>query len=96
MEAPNLEWSSGTRVVGTYEYATDTIKVSSFLQEDIQLMEYVIYHEMLHKKYKFKSSGMKTIHHPKAFRDEEKRFKNSAELEKRLYRLCAAKRISLF
>lgn len=77
MLTPNLVW--GTRSLtklGHYEFATDTISLSTVLKEDEELLDYVLYHEMLHKKHKFSERpGGYTRSHTKIFREEEKRFK---------------------
>lgn len=88
MLLPNLVWGGETLTkLGHYEYATDTISISTALQENEELLDYVLYHEMLHKKHKFsESSGGYTRSHTKAFRDEERRFRMSdgSDPEKRL------------
>ncbi|MBR9692917.1 M48 family metallopeptidase [Candidatus Woesearchaeota archaeon] len=73
--------------LGHYEYATDTISISTALKEAPELLDYVLYHEMLHKKHKFtESKGGNTRSHTKAFRDEEKKYRlaDGGEPEKRL------------
>ena len=84
METPNFEWMDGKRTVGLYEYGTDTILISQHLREHPQLLGYVMYHEMLHKKHKFASKPGRHCHHSKEFREEEAKFPNAAELEKEL------------
>jgi len=86
MEAPNLRWglTSKTRLA-TYEYHTDTINVSSIFKDaDEELIAYLLYHEMLHKKLKFSSSGGRSIHHSREFKKLEKAFENQEELERKL------------
>ena len=46
-----------------------------------------MYHEMLHKKYKFNNTGIKTNQHSKEFKKEESKFKNSDVIEKKLKKL---------
>ena len=87
MEKPNFQWMNGTRTLGHYEYGTDTISISRILQRDEQLLEYVLYHEMLHKKHKFSSTPGRQRHHSKAFRIDEAKFPNANELEKRFSKL---------
>ncbi len=83
MDEPNFIIGSGSTKLGTYEYGTDTIMISEIMLQDTALLDYVMYHEMLHKKHKF-SEGR---HHTKAFRMDEKKFGDITELEKRLSRL---------
>jgi len=87
MEQPNLVIGNGVNRLGTYEYATDTITISKILLDDQELMDYVMYHEMLHKKHQYKSKEGRQVHHSRAFKREEKRFPNAELLEKGLGKL---------
>jgi hypothetical protein len=86
MEAPNLVWGSDSRRrLATYDYHIDTVKVSTFFQKARQeIIDYLVYHELLHKKLKFSSSGARSIHHSTEFRKLESEFENSAILEKEI------------
>ncbi|MBI4144526.1 SprT-like domain-containing protein [Candidatus Woesearchaeota archaeon] len=87
IEKPNLEWAgNNTRTLGTYDYGTDTIRISRILQEE-QLIDYVMHHEMLHKHLKYKHKGHKTRHHTTQFRTKEKEFQNAEECERKLRRV---------
>jgi len=87
LERPNLVWSDGYQRLGFYDYGRDTIAISRVLRKDVRLLDYVMYHEMLHKKHKFASSGSRTIHHSRQFREDEAKFKDAPMLEKQLGRL---------
>ncbi len=84
LEKPNLVWHNSIRRLGSYEYGSDTISISKVLLEDPDLMDYVIYHEMLHKKFKFNSSNGRTCYHTKEFKEMERKFENSMEMEQRI------------
>jgi predicted metal-dependent hydrolase len=86
MEAPNLVWGSDSRRrLATYDYHTDTVKVSTFFRNARQeIIDYLVYHELLHKKLKFNNSGSRSIHHSAEFRRLEGEFDNSAQLEKEI------------
>jgi len=76
LSMPNLEFAGNNlRTLGTYDHGTDTIRISEILKKEPLLLDYVIYHEMLHKKFKYKETGKKRIHHSGKFREEEKKFK---------------------
>ena len=64
-------------------YATDTVTLSKALAHDLELVDYVMYHELLHKKHKFTSKNGKSRHHTKEFRIAEKRYPNQELMEKR-------------
>ena len=83
LERPNLVLGAGTTKLGSYTYGTDTISISEILLEEYDLLDYVMYHEMLHKKHKF-SEGR---HHTKEFRADEKKFGDVELLERGLSRL---------
>lgn len=89
MELPNLQWGKGINQLGSYEYGTNTITISTILLENTKLLDYVMYHEMLHKKHQFKKSktGSRVMHHSKAFRDDEAKFPEAKLLDKELERL---------
>ena len=84
MEMPNLVWHDSIRRLGTYEYGSDTISISKVLLNDIKVLDYVMYHEMLHKKFKFSSGNGRTCHHSKEFKEEEKKFEDSEQMEKNI------------
>jgi len=72
LEMPNLKWHDGRNRLGSYEFGTDTISLSrGLLKHGEEMLDYVMYHEMLHKKHKFTCSGTRTMSHTKAFREDE-------------------------
>lgn len=95
MQITNFEWMDGTRTLGLYEYGTDTIKMTRLLAAHPELMDYVMYHEMLHKKHKFKSTPGRHTHHSKAFRDDEQKFGDTERLDREIGRVIR-KRKSFF
>ncbi len=95
LDPPNLVWGRHSkRQLGSYEYAADTIIISSILKEAPQdLLDYVMYHEMLHKKHKFRSKNGKSYHHTREFKLDERKFENFSEIEKRLSAFLAKYRV---
>ncbi|MBI2655738.1 M48 family metallopeptidase [Candidatus Woesearchaeota archaeon] len=96
LDIPNLEWGSdSTSKLGSYEYGSDTITISSIFRfADPILMDYVMYHEMLHKKFKFESKNGRTLHHSPEFKKMESKFPNHEMLEKELSSLARKHRFS--
>ena len=84
IDKTNLVWANSTTKLGSYEYGNDTITISKLLKNDQELLDYVMYHEMLHKKHKFYTKNNRSFHHTKEFRKKEKEFHNSHILEKRI------------
>lgn len=84
MDLPNLEFGGDNfHTLGTYDHGTDTIRISKVLLKDEIMLDYVMYHEMLHKRFKYKSTGKRTIHHSRQFRIEEKKY-NFPDIENKL------------
>ena len=86
VEIPNLEWGNHSkRKLGSYDYHTDTISISRiFLDAEPELLDYIIYHEMLHKRLKFKNKANRNYHHTKEFKTKEKEFESHKEMEKKI------------
>jgi len=92
MDKPNLVWGQDAfRKLGHYEYASNTILVSSIFKKEPELLDYIMYHEVLHKVLKFKQSGTKNYHHTAEFRRKEKEFENSDLMEKRIKEIIASR-----
>lgn len=87
MEKPNLTYRNSVRLLGTYEYSTDTITISKILLPHKDLLCYVLYHEMLHKYHGYKQKGFRTCSHDSAFRNDEHKFPNWQELERKMQML---------
>lgn len=94
IEKPNLVWGNiSLRKLGSYEYGSDTITISKIFQNNKELLDYIMYHEVLHKKHKFEDKNGRNYHHTKKFRKDEKEFENSKEMEKEISKLVNKKRI---
>jgi len=95
VEQPNLLWGSKSITkLGSYEYQSDKITISSIFKNAPQhLLDYIMYHELLHKKHKFKTRGVRNYHHTSAFKNDEKGFKNALQIEKELQKFCKKARI---
>ncbi len=92
LEKPNLVWGQfSKRKLGSYNYKNDTIIISTVFKkiEDKRLLDYVMYHEMLHKKHKFSSNGERNRYHSTVFKKEEAMFENYSEIENLLKRKVA-------
>ena len=96
LDKPNLKWGSdSTSKLGSYEYGSDMITISTiFKDSDQQLLDYVMYHEMLHKKFKFQSKNGRNLHHSNEFRKMEAKFENRDLMEKEISRLARKHRLN--
>jgi predicted metal-dependent hydrolase len=81
MEKPNLVFGNETfRKLGSYEYGTDTVYISTIFKDlpedtdDKKYLDYVVYHELLHKKHTFNVKNGRHQAHTTAFRNDERKF----------------------
>ena len=90
IEQPNLKWGSRNfATLGSYEYHTDMITISSiFRSAPLVLLDYIMYHEMLHKKHKFAVRGRRNYHHTSKFKNDERKFEGHGQIEKELKKFC--------
>jgi hypothetical protein len=97
MDIPNLQWGNdSTSKLGSYEYGSDTITISTIFQKaNPILLDYVMYHEMLHKKFKFESKNGRAVHHSTEFKRMEAKFPNYKLMEKEISNLARRYRFSL-
>lgn len=95
IERPNLIWGNfSVRKLGHYEYGSDTISISTiFKNSDLDILDYVMYHEMLHKKHKFHNKNGRNHHHTKEFKEKEKQFENSHLMEDKISRFIRKLRL---
>lgn len=87
VDKPNLRWGADSfRKLASYDYHTNTVTVSSlFSGAPEHLLDYLVYHELLHKKLKFSSgNGSRAVHHGGEFRKLEKNFEGSSTIEDEL------------
>jgi hypothetical protein len=90
---PNFTWHDSTSRLGSYAYGSDTISISRVLRDaEQEILDYVMYHEMLHKKYKFVNKNGRNYHHTNHFKKKEKEFENQGLIEKKLRSLRVPRR----
>lgn len=77
MDKPNLRFGRPAFVkLASYNFHNDTVTVSSIFKDaPNELLDLLMYHELLHKKLKFSGSLLKRFHTYR-FRSDEKKFKN--------------------
>jgi predicted SprT family Zn-dependent metalloprotease len=93
VERPNLIWGQPRkRTLGTYSFNNDSITFNPVLMKDIEALDYVMYHELLHKKLKFRNESGRSYHHTHEFKEMERKFPNAEAIEKRLRKLTSGSR----
>ena len=93
LRRPHLAWSNRgwRRQFGCYDPGPDQIVLNRRMDRpDVPqfVVEYVLYHEMLHVKHPTRRAGCTLVSHSPEFRREEKRFEQFAAARKFLDRLA--------
>ncbi len=91
LETVNFKVSNSLRTLGSYHYGSDTITITQHLLENQELLDYVMYHEMLHKHHKFSSNKCNTLHHSPEFKRDEQKFPDWQRVESELRNLASRK-----
>ncbi|HET9178268.1 MAG TPA: hypothetical protein VFQ24_07905 [Terriglobia bacterium] len=80
-------------VLGRYDPAHHTISISKSLDSEsipLEIVEYLIFHEMLHIRIPLERHGSRRIIHPRAFRQAEKGFPDYRRVRERLKKIFAS------
>lgn len=87
LELPNLKWGNSTkRKLAHYNFHDDTITVSKDFQNAPQhLLDYLMYHELLHKKHQFEHKNGRSSYHSPQFRKEEALYPNFKQIDKEIH-----------
>ncbi len=83
LNLPNLRWGQKSfRKLASYNYHTDTVTVSTlFLNAQTKILDYLMYHELLHKNQKFKHKNGRSAYHTREFKEAEKLYPDYKEIE---------------
>jgi predicted SprT family Zn-dependent metalloprotease len=98
VERPNLQWGQlSTRTFGSYDFKTDTVTMSTvFKNTEGKYLDYVMFHELLHKQRKFFKSGSKTYYHDAKFKRLEAVFEDGEQIEKELGHVAAKEKLKAY
>ncbi len=96
LSRPHLIWSSRLtfRKFGHYQWDIDTVMISQTLDNQRVpefVVDYVMYHELLHKKLGIRKVNGRRLSHTKFFRDEEQKFMKFEKAKKYLNRISRKK-----
>lgn len=97
LERPLLSWSprKTRRVLGHHDHVHRTIIISRTLDSSRIprfVLEYVLYHEMLHIKHPRRVVSGRTVYHSRSFREDERRFERFEEALKWLEKIATPSR----
>lgn len=97
MERPRLTWNAEPtkRLFGYYDFVGDLLMVSRTVDDaDVPafVVDFIVYHELLHKKHGLRWSGSKAHAHTPAFRADERKFVRVEEAERWIKRLARRRR----
>ncbi len=97
LDRPVLSWSRRRtrRVLGHHDHVHGAIIISTTLDNSRIprfVVEYVLYHEMLHVKHPPRVVAGRTEYHGRSFREDERRFDRFDEALKQLEKLASSPR----
>jgi predicted metal-dependent hydrolase len=97
MPKPTLSWNRTltARKFGHYQPSRDTVMISVTLDDPgvpDYVVDFVVYHELLHKKYGSMNVNGRRLSHSPAFRAEERRFADYHEAERVIHELALRQR----
>ena len=86
MDSPRLVWGQrlARRKLGHYQPATDTVLVSRALDDPNvpeYVVDFVVYHELLHKQLSIQVSGGRRFSHTPVFKKAERRYRKFKEAQ---------------
>lgn len=88
LDIPNLKFGKfSTTQLGVYNFQSNRITISSILKEHPDVIDYVMYHELLHKKHKYNSKDGRHAYHTRDFRSDEKKFENYKILDEKIKKI---------
>jgi len=96
VEKPNLTWGTASfRKLASYNFHTDTITISTlFTDARTEILDYLMYHEILHKFHKFKHHQGRSSFHSPAFKEDEQRYPNHQSVEKEIENIIRRKKFT--
>lgn len=89
LDKPNLQWGQkACRKLASYNFHDDGVTVSTiFTESRPEVLDYLMYHELLHKYHKFKQKNGRSSFHTKEFRQAEALYPHQLEIEKEIEEL---------
>ena len=94
LEKPNLTWgTSSFHKLASYNFHNDTVTMSTIFQDaKEEVVDYVMYHELLHKHHKFNHKNGRSSFHTRAFRTDEHSYPNHEQIERQINGIIRSKK----
>lgn len=94
LEKPNLSWgSASTRKLASYNFHNDTVTVSTIFKEsNLEVLDYLMYHELLHKQQKYYHKNGRSFFHTGVFRTAENLYPNKNGIEREIQKIIRSSR----
>jgi len=94
LEKPNLVWGRESfRKLASYNFHNDSVTMSTIFKGGNQeMLDQVMYHELLHKFFKFGHKNGRNSFHSPEFRRAERKFPRFHEIEKEISQLIRTKK----
>jgi hypothetical protein len=83
IEQPNLTWGTASkRKLASYNFHDDTVTVSTIFKESREeILDYLMYHELLHKYHKFNHKNGRSHFHTPKFKSDENLYPQKKEID---------------
>lgn len=94
LEKPNLLWGQAAfRKLASYNFHNDSITVSSiFTHSRPEVLDFLMYHELLHKSHKFQWKEGRSRFHTKQFREAEQQYPEHEQIEAEINQVIRSQR----
>lgn len=95
LEKPNLSWGTNSyRKLASYNYHNDQVTVSTIFQDSREeVLDYLMYHELLHKHLKFRHKNGRSAFHTMEFRKAEAAYPRQKEIEREINEVIRNKKV---
>lgn len=94
IDKPNLQWGTNSkRKLASYNFHDDTVTVSTIFKEARdEVLDYLMYHELLHKFHQFEHKNGRSAFHTRTFKEDEKKYPNHQQIEKEMNQIIRKNR----
>ena len=86
LSQPHLHWGKdSSRKLASYNFHNDTVRISTLFKESPNhILDYLMYHELLHKHFQFKHHNTRSSYHTSEFKAAERLYPNQQAIEQEI------------